>query len=467
MAKPKAASFSEEELATNKMQTNLTNEGADSSDEGHSTDDAGGGGDNKETKHETEDTPTQKSPKKSPQKSPKKKRALIESDEEEEEPLKTTPKKQTSKKSSPIKKPASDGDGEASPQKAMPATKDISSENEDQDVETEKDEKHLALYDQPTELSGKRVRKKTERLVFTAPPLSSEKPTLEIPEGKGEKLGECERINHFLSKTRADDLKPLHVLLYDRVGKVTVVKRDIRLFCGFAFSHKDPEYAKKSERLNRLNMGALRKLCEVLDLDRKGTKEEVVEKIMTFLLMPNDNGRKVPVSKRAKAMRKKRKRASSKGSSPNKRPKKNTSDKEDEERDDDSGENLDGSEDGEEEEEEEEEEEKSEKKKPTKTKTASKPKESKGKESKKKQRKVKVVLSESEESSDDEPLAAKVKKPPTNDEVKEAIKNILEGANLEEVTMKSVCKEVYAKYPDFDLSDRKDFIKVAVKKIIS
>jgi len=41
----------------------------------------------------------------------------------------------------------------------------------------------------------------------------------------------------------------------------------------------------------------------------------------------------------------------------------------------------------------------------------------------------------------------------------------LDKANLEEITMKTVCKQVYAKYPDFDLTDKKDFIKATVKAV--
>ncbi|XP_010114832.1 PREDICTED: protein DEK, partial [Chlamydotis macqueenii] len=75
--------------------------------------------------------------------------------------------------------------------------------------------------------------------------------------------------------------------------------------------------------------------------------------------------------------------------------------------------------------------------------------------------------SESEDSSDDEPLIKKLKKPPTDEELKETVKNLLANANLEEVTMKQICKEVYEKYPSYDLSDRKDFIKGTVKELIS
>lgn len=45
------------------------------------------------------------------------------------------------------------------------------------------------------------------------------------------------------------------------------------------------------------------------------------------------------------------------------------------------------------------------------------------------------------------------------------VKKILDGANLEEVTMKSVCRQVYESYPDFDLTHKKLFIKETVKSV--
>lgn len=54
---------------------------------------------------------------------------------------------------------------------------------------------------------------------------------------------------------------------------------------------------------------------------------------------------------------------------------------------------------------------------------------------------------------------------PQEDDIKEFLKEILEEANLEEITMKTVCKKVYAKYPEHDLSHKKDFIKATVKSV--
>lgn len=69
---------------------------------------------------------------------------------------------------------------------------------------------------------------------------------------------------------------------------------------------------------------------------------------------------------------------------------------------------------------------------------------------------------ESKEEKEPDPAA-----PPSEDDIKEFLKEILEEANLEEITMKTVCKKVYAKYPDHDLSHKKDFIKATVKSLIS
>lgn len=77
------------------------------------------------------------------------------------------------------------------------------------------------------------------------------------------------------------------------------------------------------------------------------------------------------------------------------------------------------------------------------------------------------------EEDDDEPLkkppakksAAHVDGTPSDEDIKKLLKDILAEANLEEITMKTVCKKVYAHYPNHDLSQRKDFIKQTVKSV--
>ena len=54
---------------------------------------------------------------------------------------------------------------------------------------------------------------------------------------------------------------------------------------------------------------------------------------------------------------------------------------------------------------------------------------------------------------------------PQDDEIKGYVKKILDEANLEEITMKTVCKEVYGRFPGHDLTHKKDFIKATVKSV--
>ncbi|TTA40568.1 Succinate-semialdehyde dehydrogenase, mitochondrial [Bagarius yarrelli] len=72
---------------------------------------------------------------------------------------------------------------------------------------------------------------------------------------------------------------------------------------------------------------------------------------------------------------------------------------------------------------------------------------------------------ESSDDEDNEPLIKMIKKPPSDEQLKSSIRDLLKDANLEEVTMKQICQQVYDLYPDFDLTPRKDFIKDTVKSI--
>ncbi|KAK6326372.1 hypothetical protein J4Q44_G00020170 [Coregonus suidteri] len=70
-------------------------------------------------------------------------------------------------------------------------------------------------------------------------------------------------------------------------------------------------------------------------------------------------------------------------------------------------------------------------------------------------------------SDDDEPLIKMIKKPPTDEQLKETVTRLLKDANLEEMTMKKICQKVYDTYPEHDLTSRKDYVKQTVKTLIS
>lgn len=46
--------------------------------------------------------------------------------------------------------------------------------------------------------------------------------------------------------------------------------------------------------MNRLDVKHLKDICEVLDLEKKGRKEEIVNRIMDFLMDPKDSGKPLP-----------------------------------------------------------------------------------------------------------------------------------------------------------------------------
>ncbi|KAL4834425.1 hypothetical protein H8958_003040 [Nasalis larvatus] len=192
----------------------------------------------------------------------------------------------------------------------------------------------------------------------------------------------------------------------------------------------------------------LKSICEVLDLERSGINSELVKRILNFLTHPKPSGKPLPKSKKTYSKGSTKERNSSGMARKAKRTKRPEILSDESSSDEDEKTNKEESSDDEDKE--------SAKRGKPKQKATSKSKKSvktasvkkgDGSTTKKNQNSSKKE-SESEDSSDDEPL----------------IKN----ANLEEVTMKQICKEVYENYPTYDLTERKDFIKTAnVKELIS
>ncbi|XP_066154579.1 protein DEK isoform X4 [Euwallacea fornicatus] len=408
----------------------------------------------------------------------------------------------------------------------------VSSEKEDEEEEEEEEEvvegeeegkpdkKGVPLLDQPLETTGKRERKNVQR--FEEDIKKPESTVVEFEEGKGTALGEIPRVEASITRFKNDDLKYLHKLLFNAVTNKVHFKKNIRKFNGFPFNKDSDDYTKKVESLKKNEVKILKTICEILDLSKTGTKEELVEKIMEFLVEPKDSGKPVGGTgrpKRASAVRANNRGYSSHDdySSDERHASRAKRDKDESSSDEDfkPGDVSEGSDDkprkrkrgrprkggsSDEDEasltegssDESDDAPKTKRRKsitksnskskskrrgrPTKAAAASAPR-TKGRRG----RKVKDVSSEEEEeeeeermdegsSSEDEPLAkkkAKVNEPPSDDDIKAFIKDVLDGANLEEITMKTVCQRVYDNYPDFDLTARKSFIKSTVKSLIS
>lgn len=454
------------------------------------------------------DTPKRKkaSPSKSPKKTPSKKEDEDESDEESDAPKKKKPTPSKSKSRSSSKEDNEDDSDEesdtpkkkkASPSKSKsksPSKKDAEdeSDNDEDDESDDEDWEELppGLLERPYEVEGKREKKKVERLTSAPPPKEPEK--FEVKEGRGVKLVDIPVVAENISQTKAVDLKPLHYALFIKHGKIATVKKNLRLFSGEPNGKKSSDHEKRMNFLkNKLVTDQLKTLCRILNLESGGgSKQVIVDRLEEFILKPVDKGGKVrgaikrkrsktPAGKKAKKVKTKKEKVIKK-----KKAKKAVEESDDEE-----------------EEAEESEDEAPKKKKvkisptkkvkstpvkkdqktPSKSKTPkqngktnspkkSTPKKTSPKKTPKKTKKDPELsdISDDDESSDDEPLVKlKSPSPPNNAEIKALVQKILKGADLETVTMKTVVKQVYAKYPKFDLTDRKDFIKDAVRNVIS
>ncbi|XP_078098035.1 protein DEK-like isoform X1 [Mustelus asterias] len=372
------------------------------------------------------------------------------------------------------------------------STKEEEKEEQLESEEEEEEEERVGLLERSPIVEGKREKKKVERLTLQVTP--SAKETFSIPEGRGTRLGEIERIQYFMGKTKAEDLKSLHKILYNRPGSLATLKKNIRLFTGFSFESGSEQHKKKEEVLKKNPISVLKVICTVLDLERKGTKDEIVSKILNFLMKPRASGKSLPKpkKKRPKGGKKEHSSSGSKKKSKAATVEEILTDESSSEEEEKKGKEKSSDEsDAEEEVEPPKKVSKKEKSTPkavpkgkkaqitkatnvkkadssTAKKTAALAKKDLGSGAKKVASIGRLAeKSESEDSSDDEPLIKKLKKPPTDEELKGTVMKLLVDANLEEVTMKQICKKVFASYPDYDLSDKKDFIKNTVKELIS
>lgn len=105
------------------------------------------------------------------------------------------------------------------------------------------------LFELPVEMSGTRDRKKVQRLSEVIATPSNKDDSVTIPQGKGTPFGDIFSVNKELGKSQPDNLKVVHKLCFNRVGKATVLRRNLRKFCGFEFAEHSAEYKKKLDQI--------------------------------------------------------------------------------------------------------------------------------------------------------------------------------------------------------------------------
>lgn len=375
-----------------------------------------------------------------------------------------------------------------SPQKSAKKTPKAEKEEKEENKEGEEDDEssdeelELGLLEKPIEiLTNKRDRKSTERFETSAKKDEEKKDEPDYSKGKGTKLGDIEFVRKSLMKADTEDLTVLHRMLYRRKGKTAMIKKNIYAFCGFPYDKDDALFKSTQSIIERLTVSGIKYNCELLGVDKSNDKEQMQKDLTEFLFEPKDLGKKWPVYKHTPKTKKKTQKKRKSRSTP-----KRASKEKKVQNGDDSEEVSSASDDSDSEDEEEATQKtpkaKSSTKKPASekksaTKSASKSGSAKkgskptpvkiavpkGRKSKTPKRKV----DSSSSSEDDEPLKKKTKANPTNAELKKAVSAILKDADLEEVTMKTVVRQVYDRYPSHDLTSKKDYIKSVVKELIS
>ncbi|XP_041421150.1 DEK proto-oncogene L homeolog isoform X1 [Xenopus laevis] len=174
-------------------------------------------------------------------------------------------------------------------------------DEEEEEDDDDKKEKNLIV-------EGKREKKKVERLTLE---MSVSKKELVLTEGKGQKLYDIERVQYFLKKKKCEELRPLHRLLFNRLGLINLVKKNIGQFNGFPFEKESEQYKKKEDMLKKWKKIDLKNTCGVLDLEKSGSNNELITKIMNFLMEPKSTGKPLPKIKGKSPKASKKDRSSS------------------------------------------------------------------------------------------------------------------------------------------------------------
>jgi len=262
---------------------------------------------------------------------------------------------------SPVKDASEKKNGDASPAKSKSTPKKDADKSEEEngdksgeesDDEAPSDNKHwsyvavgsedednTATLEQPLEVSGKRERTKVKRLESQPITSTKEQTPLEIKAGPGIKLGDIPFIEFHLGRTLASDLKTLHHICFARkMVKASHTKKNIRQFSGEPDGKESAEHTKRMGIINRLGLGQVKGVLTILGIEKKGTKSDMVDKLETFMLKPEDSGKKVPEKKKPKSKKRSISKTKSKKSEKGKKKKKDKSEADednDEDNDDD------------------------------------------------------------------------------------------------------------------------------------
>ncbi|XP_042457883.1 titin homolog isoform X2 [Zingiber officinale] len=142
-----------------------------------------------------------------------------------------------------------------------------------------------------------RERKTVERLVEVIEKERSRE--FQVEKGRGTPLKDIPSVAHKLARKKPADIKLIHQTLFGRRGKAVNFKNHILQFSGFVWHESDltlylqeKQRAKMKEKLDKYVKDTLLDLCDLFDLPASkanSRKEELVEKLLDFLVAPHPN----------------------------------------------------------------------------------------------------------------------------------------------------------------------------------
>jgi len=132
-------------------------------------------------------------------------------------------------------------------------------------------------------IEGKRERFPVKKLEVSIP----QRHLISVKKGQGVILETIPNVLFNLEEHKGGDetLSIVHRLLFGTKGKKSEVKKHIRQFSGLIFDNEE-EKMKYRSRLNNLMNAQLKSALHFFDLPVSGTKEELMERLFSFLLNP-------------------------------------------------------------------------------------------------------------------------------------------------------------------------------------
>ncbi|XP_042383256.1 glutamic acid-rich protein-like isoform X2 [Zingiber officinale] len=147
-----------------------------------------------------------------------------------------------------------------------------------------------------------RERKTVERLVEVIEKERSKE--FQVEKGRGTPLKDIPSVAHKLARKKPADIKLIHQTLFGRRGKAVNFKNHILQFSGFVWHESDEKQrAKMKEKLDKYVKDTLLDLCDLFDLPASkanSRKEELVEKLLDFLVAPHPNTEQSTKSRKRK-----------------------------------------------------------------------------------------------------------------------------------------------------------------------